>query len=104
MVKYILHSFTILQKEFRRKKKQASILNKEFNSILIIINGISEKINNEYLVDTIKFDELYTNMDRLSKIESIFEKIKTPITVHTLMKIPVSKLINQLQVISLLID
>ena len=103
MVKYILHSFTILQKEFRRKKKQASILNKEFNSILIIINGISEKINNEYLVDTIKFDELYTNMDRLSKIESIFEKIKTPITVHTLMKIPVSKLINQLQNIKYLL-
>ena len=103
MVKYILHSFTILQREFRRKKKQIFILNKELNSILIIINGISEKINNEYLLDNLKFDDLFDQMNKLDKINLARGKIKTPITFHSFLKHKESYISNQIQNIKYLL-
>ena len=86
MVKSVFNSFIILQKEFRRKRRQIYKLNKELNSILIILNGISEKLNNEYLIDNIKYDELYIYMNKLNTIHDEYKKINTPITVGTLMR------------------
>ena len=50
--------------------------------MLIILNGIAENLNNEYLRDNIQFDCLYSNMNKLQKINSIFNKIEYPLLIH----------------------
>ena len=84
MVKNVFNAFTILQKEFRKRRRHKTLINKELNSILIILNGISEKLNNEYLIDNIKYDELYDNMTRLNNIHNEYNKIKTPLLIKSL--------------------
>ena len=75
MVKNVLGSFTILQKEFKKRRKHKILINKELNSILIILNGISEKLNNEYMLDNIKYDEIFENMTKLNNIHNELNKI-----------------------------
>ena len=84
MVKNVFGSFTILQKEFKKRRKHKILINKELNSILIILNGISEKLNNEYMLDNIKYDEIFENMTKLNNIHNELNKINSPILIKSL--------------------
>ena len=76
--------FTILQRSYKRKKKKCNILNKELNEILVIVNGISERLYHEYLINNLNYDELEKYMSKLEHIYNIYIKIKLPIVIKKL--------------------
>lgn len=84
MVNNINELFTILQRSYKKKKKKCIILNKELNEILVIVNGISQRLYSEYLLNNLKYDELEKYMNKLENIYNIYVKIKLPISIKRL--------------------
>lgn len=84
MVNNVNELFTILQRSYKKKKKKCVCLNKELNDILIIVNGISERLYHEYLINNLKYDELEKYMNKLEHIYNIYIKIKLPIVIKRL--------------------
>jgi len=84
MVNNVNELFTILQRSYKKKKKKCIILNKELNEILVIVNGISERLYSEYLINNLKYDELEKYMNKLENIYNIYIKIKLPIVLKSL--------------------
>ena len=100
----IINSLCILQKEFRRKNKMITFFNKEFRYILIIINGISYKLNNEYMINKIKYNDLFTHMNRLNKINQKLIEINRPITFKMLQKNNIQNINSKIQKIKYLLQ
>ena len=61
-------------------------MNKNLQSILITLNGISEKLQKEYRVDNLTFDEFEILMNKLEKIYNIYKNINKPITLKMVLK------------------
>ena len=90
-------AYIFLQREFRRKKVIVISTNKNLQSILLTLNGISGKLQKEYMIDNLTYDEFEIFMNKLTKVYDIYGNINKPITLRTVFKKKIHKILQRIE-------